>query len=49
MTSKSVRSVKLVVKDGKTRLVRKSTFMAGPKRRKADRLEKAWREKGGKS
>lgn len=32
MTSKSVRSVKLVVKDGKTRLVRKSTLFTGPKK-----------------
>lgn len=45
MTSKSVRSVKLVVKDGKTRLVRKSTLFSGPKKRKADREERAWREK----
>jgi hypothetical protein len=48
MTTKSVRSVKLVVKDGKTRLVRKSTMFTGAKKRKADREERAWREKGKK-
>lgn len=48
MTTKPVRSVKIESKDGKTRLVRKSTLFAGPKKRKADREEKAWREKGKK-
>lgn len=38
MTTKRVSGIKL--KDG--RLVRVRPFMAGAKKRKADRLEKAW-------
>lgn len=49
MTTKSVRNVKIVLgKDGKPKLVRKSTFMAGKKDRDAVRLAKRWEAKGKK-
>ena len=49
MATKSTRNVKLVVKDGKTRLVRKSTLFTGAKKRKADRLAKRWEKAGRKT
>lgn len=46
MTTRPLTSVKPIVgKDGKTRLVRKRTYMAGAKAKKVDRLVKAWQKK----
>lgn len=50
MTTRPIRSVKPIVgSDGKTRLVRVKTYMAGKKKRKADRLAKQWEKAGRKT
>lgn len=50
MTTRPLTSVKPIVgKDGKTRLVRKSTLFSGAKKRKADRLAKQWEKAGRKT
>jgi hypothetical protein len=46
MTTKSVRNVKLVIgKDGKTRLAKVRTYMAGNREKKAAREAAAWQKK----